>query len=166
MIRNRSVILYLVLIGAIFAHVDHGASLQVTSGGTSIDYKQLVAYNEKIDIFTESGFHLQNNLQRLSLYGIRNGFQNLYLETSIGLKFKLFQQLLAGAFSPVLSIASGIDFDIDPNLRPRQWHYNSLFGDIGMGFQFYNGRLLNEILLKYYPWNIRELSLQLSVYWK
>ncbi len=165
---HLSRLLYIIIFftGITYAHLEHGAGLQVTHGGTGIFYKELIPNGEKLGMFTQIGLHLQNNQQRISVYGMRNGFQNIYLETSLGTNIKLFNNVLAGAFRPIITCAAGIDFNINPYKKINTWHLKSLFGDAGIGVQFYNGRLLNEILLKYYPQNMREFSLQLSVYWQ
>ena len=92
----------------------------------------------------------------------------IFLNIFAGYRYELFRQMIAGVFRPVLILQGGGAADMYSsswNETIRDW---IVIYATGAGFQFYNGRNLNEILLKINRNSSREygLALQLAIYWK
>ena len=85
------------------------------------------------------------------------------------LKQELFRTMIAGVFKPIIIIQGGSIADLSTisginNLG--NWKTKYAFGT---GIQFYNGRILNELILKFNknPFvNDGNMAFQLAMYWK
>ena len=164
---------YLLLIGVLFSDfgfskIFHGAGIQMTNNGTGLYYKPGIPLNNDSQVIGDIGFHFDNSFQSASIFGVENNKRSVLLNMSAGYRRELLKQMLAGVFRPVIILQGGGAADI------YSFSGQDIIGDwtiifaAGAGFQFYNGRNLNEILLKMNQ-NISSgwsMAFQLAVYWK
>ena len=151
-----------------FSKIFHGAGMQMTNNGTGIYYKPGISLNTDSQVIGDIGFHFDNSIQSASIFGVENNKRSVLLNMSAGYRRELLKQMLAGVFRPVIILQGGGAADI----YSFSWQHIKgnwiIIYAAGAGFQFYNGRNLNEILLKTNrntsaEWNI---AFQLAVYWK
>ena len=164
---------YLLLLGVLFcdfgfSKIFHGAGLQMTNNGTGLYYKPGIALNTDSQVIGDIGFHFDNSIQSASIFGVENNKRSVLLNMSAGYRWELLKQMLAGVFRPVIILQGGGAADI----YSFSWQHIKgnwiIIYAAGAGFQFYNGRNLNEILLKINQntssgWS---MAFQLAVYWK
>ena len=172
-IDSLKISLYLLLLGVLFcdfgfSKISHGAGLQMTNNGTGLYYKPGIALNTDSQVIGDIGFHFDNSIQSASIIGFNNDKRSVLLNMSAGYRRELLKQMLAGVFRPVIILQGGGADDI------YSFSWQDIIGDwiiiyaAGAGFQFYNGKNLNEILLKINQntssgWS---MAFQLAVYWK
>ena len=149
-------------------NIFHGIGLQMTSNGTGIYYKPGIKFKQHSKMMVALGIHLENKYQNLSRVNVGNRNRSIYLDLSAEFKQELLQEMIAGAFRPVITIQGGSIADVrsisgTDNLGNWKWKYA-----IGAGFQFYNVRTLNELTLKYNqnPFTKGNMAFQLAMYWK
>ena len=90
------------------------------------------------------------------------------MKMSGGYKRELFKESIAGTFRPVFIFQGGGALKLKTlswDNIPGNWE---LLSALGTGLQFYNGKILNEILLKLNQYFLedRSISFQLSIYWR
>jgi len=153
----------------LFSDNFHGMGMQMTSNGMGIYYKPGIEWRKNTHILSDTGVHFSNHGESARGFGLVNGNSSIYLDLSAVLKQELLRTMIAGIFKPVviiqggsivnLSTISGID-----NLG--NWRMKYAFGT---GIQFYNGRMLNELILKFNnnPFiDDGNMAFQLAMYWK
>ena len=153
----------------LFSDNYHGIGIQMTSTGTGIYYKPGIEWRKNIQILGNIGVHFSNHGQSASGFGLVNGNSSIYLDLSAVLKQELFRTMIAGVFKPVIIIQGGSIADLSTisginNLG--NWRMKYAFGT---GIQFYNGRILNELILKFNknPFvDDGNMAFQLAMYWK
>ena len=77
--------------------------------------------------------------------------------------------MIAGVFKPVIIIQGGSIADLGTISRINNLGNWRIIYAFGTGIQFYNGRILNELLLKFNknPFvNNSNMAFQLAMYWK
>ena len=104
----------------------------------------------------------------MSRFEVGNRNRSIYLDLSAEFKQELLQEMIAGAFRPVITIQGGSIADVSSitgieNLGNWKMKYA-----VGAGFQFYNLRILNELTMKYNqnPFTKGTMAFQLAMYWK
>ncbi len=149
-------------------NIFHGVALQMTSNGTGIYYKPGIKLKQHSKLMVPLGIHLENKYQNLSRVYVGNRNRSIYLDLSAEFKQELLQEMIAGTFRPVITIQGGSIVDVrsipgTDNLGNWNWKYA-----IGIGFQFYNVRVLNELTLKYNhnPFTKGNMAFELAMYWK
>ena len=72
-----------------------------------------------------------------------------------------------GTFQPVIKLQGGTSVELNKLSWNNRGDWMFLY-IVGTGFQFYNGRILNEMLLKLNQMLSEErgVSFQISLYWK
>tara|TARA_B100001013_G_scaffold138973_1_gene81895 strand:+ start:106 stop:570 length:465 start_codon:yes stop_codon:yes gene_type:complete len=153
----------------LFSDNFHGMGMQMTSNGTGIYYKPGIEWRKNTQILGDIGVHFSNHGQSASGFGLVNGNSSIYLDLSAVLKQELFRTMIAGVFKPVIIIQGGSIADLSTisginNLG--NWRTKYAFGT---GIQFYNGRILNELILKFNknPFvDDGNMAFQLAMYWK
>ena len=142
--------------------------MQMTSNGTGIYYKPGIEWRKNTQILGDISVHFSNHGQSASGFSLVNGNSSIYLDLSAVLKQELFKTMIAGVFKPIIIIQGGRIADLNTisginNLG--NWRRKYAFGT---GIQFYNGRILNELTLKYNqnPFIEGNVVFQLAVYWK
>ena len=146
----------------------HGVALQITSDGTGLYYKpgfELKQYSKLVGAF---GIHLDNNYQAVSLFNIKNNNRSIYIDLSAEIQQEILKEFIVGAFNPIIFIQGGSMANINSISGIDNLGNWKLLYAIGAGFQFYNGRILNELTLKYNQNSFIEgnVVFQLAVYWK
>ena len=146
----------------------HGVALQMTSDGTGIYYKHGINFKQNSKLMGVLGIHLNNKFQNVSRFEVGNRNRSIYLDLSAEFKQELLKEMIAGAFRPVITIQGGSIADVSSitgieNLGNWEMKYA-----VGAGFQFYNLRILNELILKYNqnPFSKGNMAFQLAMYWK
>ena len=153
----------------LFSDNYHGIGIQMTSTGTGIYYKPGIEWRKNTQILADVGVHFTKHGQSVNSFGLMNGNSSIYLDLSAVLKQELFRTMIAGVFRPIIIIQGGSIADLSTisginNLG--NWRTKYAFGT---GIQFYNGRILNELLLKLdkNPFvNDGNMAFQLAMYWK
>ncbi len=149
-------------------NIFHGAALQMTSDGTGVYYKPGINFKQHSKLMGVLGIHLNNKFQNMSGFEAENRNRSIYLDLSAEFKQELLQEMIAGAFRPVITIQGGSIADVSSikgidNLGNWKIKYS-----VGAGVQFYNLRILNELTLKYNqnPFTKGTMAFQLAMYWK
>jgi len=142
--------------------------MQMTTNGTGVYYKPGIELGKGSQIMGDIGVHLDNHLKSVSMFDMANTNSSIYLDISAVLRKELLKDLIVSVFRPIFilqggSIADGNTISGINNLG--NW---KLKFAIGTGVQFYNGRILNELILKYdqNPFSEGYLAFQLAMYWK
>ena len=149
-------------------NIFHGVALQMTSDGTGVYYKHGINFKENSKLMGVLGIHLNNKFQNVSGFEAENRNRSIYLDLSGEFKQELLQEMIAGAFRPVITIQGGSIADVSSitgieNLGNWKMKYA-----VGAGFQFYNLRILNVLTLKYNqnPFTKGTMAFQLAMYWE
>ena len=143
--------------------------MQMTSNGTGIYYKPGIEWRKNTQILADVGVHFTKHGQSVNSFGLMNGNSSIYLDFSAVLKQELLKTMIAGAFSPIYIIQGGSIADINTISKINNlgnWRTKYAFGT---GIQFYNGRILNELLFKFNKNNLVDdgsIAFQLAIYWK
>ena len=151
-----------------FSKIFHGAGMQMTNNGTGLYYKPGIPLNIDSQVIGDIGFHFDKSIQSTSMFGFENNNRSVLLNMSAVYRRELLKQMIVGVFRPVIILQCGGAADL------YSFSWQDIIGDwiiiyaAGAGFQFYNGRNLNEILLKINRNTSTEWSMafQLAVYWK
>jgi hypothetical protein len=114
------------------------------------------------------GIHLDNKFQNGDIFEVENRKHSIYLDLSAEFKQELLQEMIAGAFIPVVTIQGGSIADVSSIAGIDNLGNWKLKYAVGAGFQFYNLRILNELTLKYNqnPFTKGNMAFQLAMYWK
>ena len=149
-------------------NIFHGVALQMTSDGTGAYYKPGINFKQHSKLMGVLGIHLGNKFPNVSIFEVENRNRSFYLDLSAEFKQELLQEMIAGAFRPVVTIQGGSISDASyitgiDNLGNWKLKYG-----VGAGFQFYNLRILNELTMKYNqnPFTKGTMAFQLAMYWK
>ena len=172
-IYSLKISLYLLFLGVLFcdfgfSKIFHGAGMQMTNKGTGFYYKPGIPLNTDSQVIGDIGFHFDNSIQSASMLGVENNKRSVLLNMSVGYHRELLKQMLAGIFRPVIILQGGGSADMYSFSRQNIIGNWIIIYAAGAGFQFYNARNLNEILLKINRNTSTEWSMafQLAVYWK
>ena len=151
-----------------FGKLHHGAGMQMTKDGTGLYYKQMWPLIENSQIAGDIGLHFDNTQRQIYMFVFDNHYQSIILDISVGYQHELFSDKLAGAFRPILMVQTG-------GLSEKHSFTNDNITGIwmikyilGLGIQFYNGMVLNEISLKFIQSEAMKghAAFQLAFYWK
>jgi len=150
------------------SNIFHGIALQMTSDGTGFYYKPGIKLKQHSKMLGTFGIHLINNFTNMNGFEVNNRNRSIYLDLSAELKQELLQEMIAGAFRPVITFQGGSIGDIDTISGKDNLGNWKLKYAIGAGFQFYNVRTLNELTLKYKhnPFTKGNMAFQLAMYWE
>jgi len=149
-------------------NIFHGVALQMTSDGTGVYYKPGINFKQHSKLMGVMGIHLDNKFQNVSKFEVENRNNIVYLDLSAEFKQELLQKLIAGAFRPVITIQSGSIADVSSITGIENFGNWKMKYAVGAGFQFYNLRILNELILKYNqnPFTKGNMAFQLAMYWE
>jgi len=147
----------------------HGMGMQMTSNGMGIYYKPGIELKKNTQILGDIGVHFSKYGQSVSGFALVNGNSSIYLDLSAVLKKELFKTMIAGIFKPLIIIQGGniVDLSTISGIN-NLGNWRSIYA-FGTGIQFYNGRTLNEIILKFnkIPFaNDASIVFQMAMYWK
>ena len=142
--------------------------MQMIKNGTGVYYKSGIPRNKYSQFICDTGLIFKANRQSRSFSKIKQGAPPTFLDLSLGYRREWFNEMLVGVFRPVTIIQGGGVADI------KSISWKNGFGEwllsyaAGIGLQFYNVKLLNEIMLKS---NLNtktsgNLIFQISMYWK
>ena len=150
------------------SNIFHGAALQMTSDGTGVYYKHGINFKQHSKLMGVLGIHFNNKFQNVIGFEVENRSSSIYLDLSAEFKQELLQKMIAGTFRPVLTIQGGGIADASSILGAGNLGNWKLKYAVGAGFQFYNLRILNELILKYNqnPFTKGTMAFQLAMYWK
>ena len=128
-------------------NIFHGVALQMTSNGTGIYYKPGINFKQNSKLMGVLGIHLNNKFQNVSRFEVGNRNRSIYLDLSAEFKQELLQEMIAGAFRPVITIQGGSIEDVSSIIGIENLGNWKMKYAVGAGFQFYNLRILNELTL-------------------
>ena len=151
-----------------FAEIFHGIGMQMTNNGTGVYYKPGMSVSTDSQIIGDIGFQLDTRMQLASMFTVENKNRSIFLNTSIGYQRKLLKKMIAGVFRPVIIIQGGGSADISSFSGKDNTGNWMIIYAAGIGFQFYNRKILNELMLKINR-NIfteESMAFQLAMYWK
>ena len=151
-----------------FGKIFQGVGMQMTNNGTGVYYKPYIPLNSNSQVIGDIGFHFDNSIKSTSFIRAENKNQSVFLNMSAGYRYELLKEMIAGVFRPIIILQCGGGAPMD------SFSWQNIIGDwiiiytTGIGFQFNNGRNLNEILLKINGNTSTEwsMALQLATYWK
>ena len=149
-------------------NIFHGVALQMTSDGTGVYYKHGINFKQNSKLMGVLGIHLNNKFQNVSGFEAENRNRSIYLDLSAEFKQELLQEMIAGAFRPVITIQGGSIADVSSISGTGDLGKWKLKYAVGAGFQFYNLRILNELTMKYNqnPFTKGTMAFQLAMYWE
>ena len=150
------------------SNIFHGVGLQMTSDGTWVYYKHGINFKQNSKLMGVLGTHLNNKFQNVSGFEAVNRNRSIYLDLSAEFKQELLQEMIAGAFRPVITLQGGSIADVSSISGTDNLGNWKLKYAVGAGFQFYNLRILNELTMKYNqnPFTKGTMAFQLAMYWK
>ena len=151
-----------------FGKIFHGAGMQITNNGTGIYYKPYLPLKVRSQVIADIGFHFESNMQHSSMFIGGNKNRAVFLNIMTGYQREFFARAIGSVFQPVIIVQGGGAADRD------SFSWENILGDwmfiyaAGVGAQFYNGRKLNEIMLKLNKNTNAEwgMAIQLAIYWK
>ena len=101
------------------------------------------------------------------MFGIVNEYQTV-IDLIVGYRYEYYSGKAEGGFKPIIILGTGGMGEIKSFSKVNMigpWMIQYI---LGLGVQFYNGRILNEITLKYIQSKITkgQVAFQLAFYWK
>ena len=150
-----------------YGKVYHGMSMQMTTEGTGIYYKQLRSISNITQLTGDAGIRLKNIKQKIDMFGIINEYQTV-IDVIVGYRYEYFSVKAEGGIKPIIILGTGGMAKIKSFSKVNMigpWMIQYI---LGLGVQFYNGRILNEITIKYIQSKITkgQAAFQLAFYWK
>jgi len=150
-----------------FGKIFHGAGIQMADNGSGIYYRSGVPLTQNSQIISDIGLHFNTPDRFMSYYGSSYKYRSIFMEILTGYRKELFNASIVGTFRPLLTLQAGSSVELNTlslnNLGSWMFVYV-----VGTGVQFYNGRVLNEMLVKVHQLmsEERRIAFQLSIYWK
>ena len=115
--------------------------------GIGVYYKPGISLNENSQFISDIGFHFGSSTQSVTYYSYSNHNRPVLMEISGGYERELFTVSIAGIFLPVFIFQGGSAFDLKKlSLNNIPDNYFLIYA-VGMGVQFYNDKITNELLL-------------------
>tara|TARA_B100000315_G_C14385198_1_gene499331 strand:- start:46 stop:477 length:432 start_codon:yes stop_codon:yes gene_type:complete len=141
--------------------------MQMKNNGTGIYYRFGVPLTQNSQIISDIGLHFNTPARATGYYDSSYKYRSIFMEFLTGCRKELFNASIAGTFRPVYILQAGSSVKLNKLSWNNMGHWMFIYVS-GTGVQFYNGRILNEILLKVNQLISKErsISFQLSVYWK
>ena len=141
--------------------------MQMKNNGTGIYYKPGLPLTQNSQIMSDIGLHFDSPASTMGYYGYSYKYRSIVMELLTGYRKELFNASIAGIFSPVFILQAGSSVELNRLSLRNMGHWMFIYV-AGTGVQFYNGRILNEMLLKVNQLisEERSISFQLSIYWK
>jgi len=165
----RTLIIIAVMWNMLFSDNFHGMGMQVTSNGTGIYYKPGIEWRKNTQILADIGAHFTKYRQSVNSFGLINRNSSICLDLSAVLKQELYKSLIGGIFKSIVIIQGGSIVDLSTISKINNYgNWRSKYA-FGTGIQFYNGRILNELLCKFNKNNLFDdssIAFQLAMYWK
>ena len=121
--------------------------MQMTKNGTGMYYKPWLQLNEDSQIIADIGFHFDPPAETMSYYGKRYKNRTIFMQLLSGYRKELLKARLVGTFHPVIIFQGGSSIELNKLSWSNMDDWIFIYA-VGTGFQFYNGRILNEMLLK------------------
>ncbi len=150
-----------------FCKIFHGAGMQMKNNGTGIYYRSGVPLTQNSQIISDIGLHFDMTTRAIGYYDASYKYRSIFMELLTGYRKELFNANIVGTFRPLLTLQAGSSVELNKLSLNNLGHWMFIYA-VGTGVQFYNGRILNEMLLKVNQLlsEERSISFQLSVYWK
>ena len=110
----------------------------------------------------------KNNIkQKIDMFGIVNQYQTV-IDLIVGYRYEYFSVKAERGIKPIIILGTGGMAKIKSFSKVNMigpWMIQYI---LGLGVQFYNGRILNEITLKYIQSKMTkgQAAFQLAFYWK
>ena len=141
--------------------------MQMKNNGTGIYYKYGVPLTLNSQIISDIGLHFDSPARAISYNGFSYKYHSIFMELLTGFRKELFKTNIVGTFRPVFLFQAGSSVGLNKLSLNNMGHWMFIYA-VGTGVQFYNGRILNEMLLKMNQLisDERSISFQLSIYWK
>ena len=145
-----------------------GIGMEMTEDGTGLYYKQLWSLDDISHLTGDVGIHFDNSKPKIDMFGYNNNYQTRMINFIVGYRHQLFIDKLIGPFRPLFILGIGGMSDLKSFSNDNiagVWMIKYL---LGVGVQFYRGRFMNEINIKYtYSEPIAShAALQIVFYWK
>ncbi len=141
--------------------------MQMKNNGTGIYYIPGMPLTQNSQIICDIGLHFDTPARVMSYYDSSYQYRSIFMELLTGYRKELFNASIVGTFRPLLILQAGSSVELNKLSLNNLGHWMFIYA-VGTGVQFYNGRILNEMLLKVNQLlsEERSVSFQLSVYWK
>tara|TARA_B100000959_G_C14559644_1_gene451153 strand:- start:78 stop:551 length:474 start_codon:yes stop_codon:yes gene_type:complete len=150
-----------------FCKIFHGAGMQMKNNGTGIYYRSGVPLTQNLQIISDIGLHFDTPTRAIGYYDASYKYRSIFMELLTGYRKELFNASIVGTFRPLLTFQVGSSVELNKISLNNLGHWMNIYA-VGTGVQFYNGRILNEMLLKVNQLisEERSISFQFTVYWK
>jgi hypothetical protein len=157
------------LFSNVFSAVFHGAGIQMTNNGTGVYYKPGVSLDNSSYFIADIGCHFNASAPKhtMKYYTSIQNNRKIFLQLLAGYKKKILKENIVGILDPIFIFQGGTSLNIN-KLSNIILEEQVFIYAMGVGFQFYNGIIINEILLKINQLFLeqRNISFQLSIYWE
>ena len=150
-----------------FAKIFHGVGMQMKNNGAGIYYRPGVPLTQNSQIISDIGLHFDSPAHDMGYYNSGYKYRPIFMELLSGYRKELFNTSIVGTFRPVFILQAGSSVELKKLSLNNMDNWIFIYV-AGTGMQFYNGRILNEMLLKVNQLisEERSISFQLSIYWK
>ena len=150
-----------------FGKIFHGAGIQMKNNGSGIYYKPGLSLTKYSQFISDIGLYFDSSVSTTGYYGSSYNYQSIFMELLTGYRKELFNASIVGTFRPLLTLQAGSSVKLNTLSLDNMGSWVFIYV-IGTGVQFYNGRILNEMLVKVHQLISEEISIafQLSIYWK
>ena len=150
-----------------FCKIFHGAGMQMKNNGTGIYYRSGVPLTQHSQIINDIGLHFDTPARSIGYYNSSYKYRSIFMELLTGYRKELFNASIVGTFRPLLTLQAGSSVELNTLSLNNMgsWMFIYVFGT---GVQFYNGSILNEMLVKVHQLvsEERNIAFQFSIYWK
>ena len=142
--------------------------MQMTTDGIGAYYKQLWSLSAHSQFLGDAGVHFDKSQQKIDMFGYNNNYQYTMLDITVGYRYELFWKHLSGPFKPIIIMGTGGMSDIQSFSNDNISGIWKIKYMLGIGVQFYRGRVLNEFSFKFNHSESIEgnAAFQLAFYWK
>lgn len=150
-----------------FSEIFHGAGMQMKNNGTGIYYRSGLTLTQISQLINDIGLHFDTPARSISYNDSSFRYRSIFMELMTGYRRELFNVNIVGTFRPLFTLQAGTSVKLNTLSQNNIGSWKFIYV-LGTGTQFYNGRILNEMLVKVHQVLSKERSIafQLSIYWK
>jgi hypothetical protein len=141
--------------------------MQMKNNGTGIYYRSGVSLTQHSQLISDIGLHFDTSARSMGYYDSSYKYRSIFMELLTGYRKELFNASIVGTFRPLLILQAGSSVELNTLSLNNMGRWMFIYV-LGTGVQFYNGRILNEMLVKVHQLisEERSIAFQLSIYWK
>jgi len=150
-----------------FSEIFHGAGMEMKDNGSGIYYRSGLPLTQNSQLISDIGLHFDTPASSSGYFDSNYKLRYIFMELLTGYRKELFNTSIVGAFRPLITLQAGSSVELNTLSLNNIGSWMFIYV-LGSGVQFYNGRILNEMLVKVHQVISKERSIafQLSIYWK